>query len=207
VAGPVALLLATAGMVFWGVYAAAIAPELALGGSPLAAIVRLPALVLGARGRLLALLALLALAFVLLAAAASARARLAAIAGPAPGFWAASVLVAAALALIVSDPWWLLLLGVGLAASAMTPMRLASSPAGAVAGGIVGALVFVVLTALPVLAPGAPAWLGDFSRYPALLAMPLGWMVARLPGTAQRPAPRARSESRAERAEEAAPVI
>jgi hypothetical protein len=206
VAGPVTLLLTTAGMVSWGVYAAAVAPELALGGSSLAAIVRLPALVLGTRGRVLALLALLALAFVLLAVAASARARLASVAGPAPGFWAASVLVAAALALTVSDPWWVLLLGLGLAAAALAPMRLAVSPAGAVAGGVVGAFAFVALAALPVLAPGAPAWLGGFSHYPALLAMPLGLLMARLLGTGQKPASRAGRKAGADRVKEAAPV-
>jgi hypothetical protein len=206
VAGPVALFLATSGAVVWGIYAAAIAPELALGGSPLAAIVRLPGLVLGARGRLLALLALVALAFVLLAVAAAARSRLAALAGPAPGFWAGVVIVAAALALSVSDPWWLLLFALGLAAAAVAPMRLATSPAGAVAGGVVGALAFVVLAALPLLAPGAPAWLGSFSRYPALLAMPLGLMAARLPGRAERPASTRRRQAGAERVEETAPV-
>jgi hypothetical protein len=205
VAGPIALFLATSGAVVWGVYAAALAPELALGGSPLATIVRLPGLVLGARGRLLALLALLGFVFVLLAVAASARARLASVVGPAPGFWAGVVIVAAAVALSVSDPWWLLLCALGLAAAAVAPMRLASSATGAVAGGVVGALAFVALAALPLLASSTPAWLGVFTRYPALVALPLGWMVARLPGS-EGPAPAARRQGAAERVEEAAPV-
>jgi hypothetical protein len=83
VAGPLALLVALTGAVGWGVYTAAIAPELALGGSPLAPLLRLPALVMATRGRLLALLALLALGFILFAVAAAARARLATVAAPA----------------------------------------------------------------------------------------------------------------------------
>jgi len=207
VAGPLALLVATAGAVCWGVYTAGFAPELALGGSPLAAIVRLPSLVLGTRGRLLALLALLALVFVLLAVAAAARSRLAATAGPAASFWAVTVVVAAALALWLSDPWWLLLLAAGLAAAAMLPMRLASTPTGALAGSAVGAIAFVALSALPVLAPGAPAWLGVVARYPALVAMPLGWMVARIPGSPQKRRPPRVGDERAGRVEEAAPVV
>jgi hypothetical protein len=85
-------------------------------------------------------------------------------------------------------------------------MRMASSPAGAVAGGVVGALAFVVLAALPLLAPGAPAWLGVFSRYPALLALPLGWIAARLSGSAERRAPSRRRERAAEPVEDPAPV-
>jgi hypothetical protein len=116
------------------------------------------------------------------------------------------VIIAAALALSVSDPWRLLLFALGLAAAAVAPMRLASSPAGAVAGGVVGALAFVVLAALPLLAPGAPAWLGVFTRYPASIALPLGWVVARLPGGSERPVPTARRQREPERVEEAAPV-
>jgi hypothetical protein len=132
---------------------------------------------------------------------------LAAAAGPAPGFWAATVIVAAALALWLSDPWWLLLLAVGLAAAAVAPMRLASTPAGALAGSAVGAIAFVVLASLPVLAPGAPVWLGGLARYPALVAMPLGWMVARLPGSPQRRRPPRAGDKRPGRVEEAAPVL
>ena len=207
VAGPLALLVATAAAVGWGVYAAAIAPELALGGSPLAAIVRLPGLVLGTRGRLLALLALLALAFVLLAVAAAARTRLAAAIGPAPGFWAATVIVAAALALSLSDPWWLLLFAAGLAAAAVAPMRLASSPAGALAGSAVGVVVFVDAQRAAGSRSRCAGVAGGLARYPALLAMPLGWMVARLPGSARKRASAVRGEEDADRVEEAAPVV
>ena len=207
VAGPLALLVALTGAVGWGVYTAAIAPELALGGSPLAPLLRLPALVMATRGRLLALLALLALGFILLAVAAAARARLATVAAPAPGLWAATVVAAAALALGRSDPWWLLMVGLGLAAAALAPLRLASGRTGALAGSVVGAAAFVTLSLLPVLAPGAPTWLGVFARYPALMAMPLGLLVARLPGTHQKRRPPARGDARADRVEAPTPVV
>jgi hypothetical protein len=64
----------------------------------------------------------------------------------------------------------------------------------------------VVMAALPLLAPGAPAWLGAFARYPALLALPLGLLVARLLGRVEQPAPTRRREAGAERVEEAAPI-
>jgi hypothetical protein len=63
------------------------------------------------------------------------------------------------------------------------------------------------LSLLPVLAPGAPAWLGVFARYPTLMAMPLGLLVARLPGTHQKRRPPARGDARADRIEEATPVV
>jgi hypothetical protein len=207
VAGPLALLVALTGTVGWGVYTAAMAPELALGGSSLAPLLRLPILGQATRGRLLALLALLALGFILLAVAAAARARLAAVVAPAPGFWAATVAVAAALALGLSDPWWLLTTGLGLAAAALAPMRLASSRVAALAGSLVGATAFVALSLLPVLAPGAPPWLGVVARYPALVAMPLALLVARLLGTPQQRRPPAGGEARAGRVEEATPVV
>ena len=72
---------------------------------------------------------------------------------------------------------------------------------------VVGATAFVALSLLPVLALGAPAWLGVLARYPALLAMPLALLVARLLGTAQKRRPPARGEARADRVEEAAPVV
>jgi hypothetical protein len=153
------------------------------------------------------LLALLALGFILVAVAAAARARLAAVVAPAPGFWAATVMVAAALAMGLSDPWWLLMTGLGLAAAALAPMRLASSRVAALAGSVVGATAFVALSLLPVLAPGAPAWLGVVARYPALLAMPLALLVARLLGTPQKRRPPTRGEARADRVEEAAPLV
>jgi hypothetical protein len=48
-------------------------------------------------------------------------------------------------------------------------------------------VAFVALAALPTLAPAAPAWLQAVTSYPALLALPLGWLSARaIPEDGQR---------------------
>ena len=88
-------------------------------------------------------------------------------------------MVATALAVWPLDPWRVLTLGLGLAAAAWAPARLATSAAGALAGPIVGGVAFVALAALPALAPGTPVWLDALAGYPALVAMPLGWLAAR----------------------------
>jgi hypothetical protein len=46
-------------------------------------------------------------------------------------------------------------------------------------GSAAGAVVFVGLAALPSVAPGVGAWLEPLTRYPALVALPLGWVAAR----------------------------
>jgi hypothetical protein len=175
---PLALLTATTTAVAWGVYAAAAAPDLALGGSLAAPVLRLPARALGARtGAPLAVLALAALAGLLLTAAVALRGRLA-VAGRAPALWAAVVTAAALLAAAALDPWHALGLGLGLAAAACAPARLARGRAAALAGSAVGAAVFVALAGLPWTAPAAAGWLGPLVQHPALAALPLGWAAA-----------------------------
>lgn len=182
-AGPLVLLAATAAAVGWGVYAAATAPDLALGGSLLAPILTVPLRALGPRtGAPLAVLALVALAALLLTAVVALRARLADAAGPAPTRWAAVVGLAAALTAAPLDPWHVLALGLGLAAAACTPSRLASGRAVGLVGSIVGAAVFVALAAMPSVDPAMGSWLEPLARYPALVAMPLGWAAARALG-------------------------
>jgi hypothetical protein len=107
-------------------------------------------------------------------------------------FWAAAVGLAASVALWSPDPWRLLVLGLGLAAAVWTPSLLATGRTAALAGSSVGAIVFVGLAGLPLVAPGAGAWLDTLVRYPALVAMPLAWAVARAP----RERARARSAAR-----------
>jgi hypothetical protein len=179
-AGPVVLLAMITGALAWGVYAASV-PDLVLAGAWPAPLLRLPALALGpAAGLPLAALSGLALIVLLATAALALRERLARESSPAPELWVVAIVAATALAAWSFDPWRLLMLALGVAAAAWAPARLATSPAGALAGPIVGGMAFVTLAALPALSPGAPAWLEALARYPALVAMPLGWLAARL---------------------------
>ena len=177
-AGPLVLLVSVTAALAWGVYAAG-APDLVLTGALSAPLLRLPALALGPSAAPLAWLTGLALVLMLATASMALRQRLAASASDALELWVGAVLVATALAVWPLDPWRVLMLGLGLAAAAWAPARLATSTAGALAGPIVGGVAFVALAALPAVAPGAPAWLDALARYPALVAMPLGWLAAR----------------------------
>jgi hypothetical protein len=178
--GPLVLMASVSAAVGWGVYAAAAAPDLALGGSPPAPLVRLPPRALGpASGASITVLVVVSFVVLLLAAAVALRGRLAATAGRHAALWPAAVAVAAALGLWSPDPWRLLLLALGLAAAAGAPARLAGSRLASIAGSGVGAVVFVALAGLPLVAPGASLWLETLVRYPALAAVPLGWGVVR----------------------------
>ena len=177
-AGPLVLVTATTAALAWGLYSAT-TPDLVLGGALPAPLLRLPAAVLGPAGLPLAVLTGLALILLLAAGVVALRERLAASASAAIELWVAAVVVAAALAMVPLDPWRLLIFALGLGAAAWAPARLATSPGGAVAGPIVGGVAFLALAALPALAPGAPVWLDALARYPALVALPLGWAAAR----------------------------
>jgi hypothetical protein len=181
VAGPLLLLTGIGAAMGWGIYTAAAAPDLALGGSLLAPLLGLPPLALGARAGLpVAALAAAGIVLLLLGGTVALRQRLATAARPGPGLWAAAVLVAAALTAGGLDPWRLIALGLGLAAAAWTPAVLAASRAGGLAGAIVGAAVFIALASLPLLTPvAAVPWLEALVRYPALAALPLAWAAAR----------------------------
>jgi hypothetical protein len=179
-AGPLMLMAAVAVAVGWGVYAAAAAPDLALGGSLLAPLLRLPPRALGPHaGGALGALAAAAVVALLVTAAVALRGRLAVVAGPRRAFWAAAVGLAAILAAWSPDPWRLLAFGLGLAAAVWTPALLTSGRTAALAGSIVGGVVFVALAGAPLVAPGAGAWVQALARYPALVALPLGWAAAR----------------------------
>ena len=175
-AAPLVLLVATTAAIGWGIYAGATAPDLALGESLPAPVLRLPVRALGPRtGGPLAVLALAALAALAITAVVALRGRLVAAGGSAPALWAAAVALAAALAVAPLDPWRLLVLGLGLAAAAAAPLRFAVAGDAATAGSLVGALSFLALVGLPVAAPAAAPWPEVLARYPALVAMALGW--------------------------------
>jgi hypothetical protein len=175
-AAPIVLLVTTTAAIGWGIYAGATAPDLALGGSLPAPMMRLPTRALGARtGAPLAVLAVAALATLALSAVVALRGRLVAAGSAAPALWAAAVGLAATLAATAPDPWALLVLGLGLAAAACASLRFAAAGAAAVAGSVVGAVAFVALVGVPLVAPEAAVWPEVLARYPALAAMPLAW--------------------------------
>jgi hypothetical protein len=177
--GPLLLLAGVSGATGWGVYAAATAPDLALGGSLLAPLLGLPPLALGARAGLpLAALVGAGIALLLVGATVALRQRLAAAAWPQPVLWAGVVAAAAALTAGGFDPWRLIVLGLGLAAAVWAPAVLARTRAGGLAGAVIGAGVFVALAGLPALTPVAALWLQTLVRYPALVALPLAWAAA-----------------------------
>jgi hypothetical protein len=175
---PVLLLVAVSAAVGWGLYAAAAAPELALGGSLVAPLLRLPPLAVGAgAGRALAAVAGAGLLVLLLTGAAALGERLT---GPHAGglVWLGVVAVAAGLTAWPADPWRVFAAGLGLAAAAWAPAQLLGGGPPAAAASVVGGVAFGALAALPALAP-APAWLDALVRYPALLAAPVAWAAGR----------------------------
>jgi hypothetical protein len=187
--GPIVLLAATVTALGWGLYAA-MAPDLVLGAALPAPLLLLPTAILGAAGVPLALVTAGALLVLLGATAVALRERLAAAATPTPELWLAALLAATAVAWWPLDAWRVLTLALGVAAAAWAPARLATSSLGALAGPIVGGVVFAGATALPALAAGTPAWLEALVRYPALVAFPLGWAAARaMPPDGEREAP------------------
>jgi hypothetical protein len=177
---PLVVLVATTAGVGWGIYAGAIAPDLALGGSLPAPMLRLPMRMLGPRtGPPVAVLAVGALAALALTGVVALRGRLVAAGLTAPAVWAAAVAAAAALAVLPLDPWRLVVLALGLAAAACVGPRFAAAGDATTAGSLVGALAFAGFVALPVIAPAAAPWPEVLARYPALVAMPLGWGVTK----------------------------
>jgi hypothetical protein len=88
------------------------------------------------------------------------------------------IVLAAALASYVGDPWRLFTLGMGLAAAAVVAPRLAASAARPqLVGAVIGALAFGILLI------GDGGWLRaarPLVDYPALVAAPLAWLAARV---------------------------
>jgi hypothetical protein len=73
------------------------------------------------------------------------------------------------------DAWRILLLGLGVAASAVAAPALAGgSRRAALVGSAAGLVAFAALAAGEL-----PPWAVALGRYPALVAAPLGWALAR----------------------------
>lgn len=174
----------------WGVYAAWLAPDLALGASPLAALLETPVLAAGlgrggaARWLLVTGLGLLAVAQAVclhhrLAVMWSSRERGAETPSRSPdAAWLVVAGAATALALAPLDAWRILLAALGLAVSGALAPLLGGGARGAPAGAVAGALALAVLEAAPLAlpAPASPA----LGLPPAVVAAPLGWLVARV---------------------------
>ena len=180
-ATPVVLLAGVIAATGWGVYAGASAADLTLSGSPLAPLLGLPPLALGARGgAMLAILVAGGIGLLLVGGTIGLRRRLAGVVRPDPTLWAGAVALAAALTVWPLDSWRLFTLALGVAAAGWTPARLAPTRGAGLAGCAVGALAFAALGALPLLSPPLAATLDGVVRYPALVALPLGWVTARV---------------------------
>jgi len=177
-----AALVAAVAAVCWGVYAAAAAPDLALGVPPVTALARLPALVVPAPwGAALAAAAAAGLLALLVATADALRVRIAALAGGGHRrgrlAWAVAVAAAAVTSAGAVDAWRALALGCGLAAAVtVAPALAAAAPLARAAGAAAGAMSFTALAL-----PGAPvaAWIPALAASPALVAAPFAWGVAR----------------------------
>lgn len=207
---PLAAGLVTSGValaVGWGLYAAWLTPEVYMGGVGGAEVYALPASVPGLRasGPLLAWLAFSGLAA---GAAAAALAGLQALPGvrdqaPAAGRARrlALLLVAGAgllACLVPSGAWALLIVALGLAASALAPSAVLAcwseraTARGVTAGATVGlaAFLLVALAGAARLAGPAEGWGSAVARAPAALAAPAHLLVAWFLRSRRTPTPR-----------------
>jgi hypothetical protein len=190
VAGAVAgggLLAALAWAEAWAIYGALAAPEVFLGRGGVARLLDLPGLALDpVVSELSVNLLLVGGAASLLASTVALRvvaARLAAGGadiGRDPGLWGSVLAVAGLASLWPADAWALVLVALGLGASAVAPMLLGwpapRSGRGALGAGLVGLGLFLALVVAGRLgALGGP--LAPLAAHPALLALPVAVLV------------------------------
>ena len=178
----------------WAIYAALAAPDLFLGGVTAERLTDLRALAHGVEpwGRAFeALLPAAGLAS-FLASSVMLRERLGAMdrggggeIGHDLGLWAAVLGVAGLAGLLPVDPWWLVLLALGIATAALGPatlLRIEDSRA-VTAAGLVGLAVFAALAIAAEVRGTPPGPVGAALAYPALAAWPAGagvlWLVRR----------------------------
>src|SRR5262249_11751182 len=182
-------LVATASVVIvaacWGVYAADVGADLALGVPAATAFMRLPSVaVSGAWGGAFEIVTAVAIIGLLMTAVTT-------LADLVAGAWsiglprhasvlrAAVVTAGALVALVPTTAWNALMLGLGLAAAGLGPTLVHARPPLRLMASVTGAVAIVSLTlADPWLSPIVPA----LSVYPALLAIPLAsaaaWIAA-----------------------------
>lgn len=182
---PVAVLVAAS----WGVYAARVAVDLALGGPRVAPLVGLGAVASGWAGVLAPWLTVASLALLGVVAACALHDRLAWALPRSPEdamrpravtlttLWTAAVAAAGLLALRSADPWSLLTFGLGLGAAAVVAPAIAGAgPAATGRGAVAGAVVFA---AAAILGPRVAPWASLAWLHPAMVAAPVAWCVAR----------------------------
>ena len=176
------------GLASWAGYVTLGAPEAGLGGSPLEAVLALPRIAPSAHGMtpgVLTAITAVALLGLFVAAADRLRETVAEAGGRRwPEVWTAAMAVATMAATVPSvSPWMPLLAGLGLAGAAIAAPRMVARDArigpwpGSVIGGLVGAVVFVALSALGAQLPARLAVLSDA---PVVVAAPAAWLVVKL---------------------------
>jgi hypothetical protein len=176
------------GAASWGVYATLAAPEAGLRGSPaeaLFALARAVSLPHGPSPGVLAAVVALGLLALFVAAADALRERVSAAAGARwPTAWTATMVGAAIAATVpATDPWTLLVAGLGLAGAAVAAPRLA---AGGGAGRrlgwpveVIGALSGIVVFAALTVAKRSAA-VESLGAFPVLVAAPVAFAIVRL---------------------------
>ena len=173
----------------WAVYCALGAPDVYLGGIAVERLARPPSLVTAARSEPL-VLALLPLALLLsfYASSVALRERIGRLdvtggaeIGHDLGLWSAIVGGAALASLWPAEPWLLVASAFGLATSTLAPAVLWPPPASragwGTAAGLVGLLIFAVLTLAGQWTRGSDSWGGLPLAYPAVAAAPAGAVV------------------------------
>lgn len=178
----------------WAVYAGREAPDLFLGTVRAGSLIQVPALAIGEPwGRRLAGLLTVVLIALLAAMASGLRERIAALGGGGGELgrdvplWVGVFGVAVVASLWPHDPWSVLVVALGLVASTLAPLAVASpaapAPVRALACGI-GLAAFILVGLGARLIGGAMA--ESLAEYPALLASPAAWIALRLarPGPA-----------------------
>jgi hypothetical protein len=188
-AGAAVAMVAVVAACAWGVYAALLGPDLALGAPALVALLRLPERVVpGSSLGMVGALGLVAAVGLWATASATLRDRLVPLL-PAAGRRGRGVLAAvlvvaatAGAAIVTVDAWRALVLALGFGATTMAAPALGGGSAGGrLAGAIIGGAVFVALGAAG-FADGR-AVLGE---YPAVAAAPLAWAIAWVAGARRR---------------------
>ncbi|MFQ5899759.1 MAG: hypothetical protein ACE5JN_16140 [Candidatus Methylomirabilia bacterium] len=168
----------------WAIYTVSEAPEIFLGGLSPSKLFELPVLILpGSRwGPALRGLTMFGGYLALLANAVALRELLARRKGErVGGLWVAMLAAATVGSMWVVDPWMVLLIALGLAASTLAPLAWAALPPGraqaATAGVGTGAAVFLGLTVLRQLQPVPGPWAEPLLTYPALVAAPVSAFI------------------------------